>query len=96
MEKVQEIALAVQGNKYLKSISNGLMALLPILMIGSLALLVAVLPIPGWKDILSNTGVRPYLMATSTLTTSCMTLYAVFMIAYRLADEFHEEAFRQD
>lgn len=90
MEKVQEIALAVQGNKYLKSISNGLMALLPILMIGSLALLVAVLPVPGWKDILNNLGIRPYLMAASTLTTSCMTLYAVFMIACRLADEFHE------
>lgn len=87
----QKVAYKIQQNKYLKAVTNGLMGILPILMIGSIALLIAVFPIQAWKDFLTNIGVRPYLMAASTLTTSCMALYAVFLIGYRLAIEFDED-----
>lgn len=91
MDKAQQIAYKIQQNKYLKAISNGLMGILPILMIGSIALLIAVLPIKAWNDFLTTIGVRRFLMTASTLTTSCMALYAVFLIGYRLAIEFDED-----
>lgn len=45
LDKIMEIANAMGQNKYLSSVSGGLMGTLPILMMGSVALLLAVLPI---------------------------------------------------
>lgn len=78
MDKVMLFAEKVKTNNYLSAISNGLMMLMPLLMIGSIALLLAVLPIDAWKQFLTDTGIRTYLMAASTLTTSLIALYASF------------------
>ncbi len=85
IDKVLEFAARFQANIYLDSISKGLMGTLPITMIGSIALLLAVLPIQAWKDFITAIGVAPYLLAASTLTTSCLSIYASFLIGYRLA-----------
>lgn len=90
MNKVMMFASKVQTNKYLSSISSGLMGTLPILMIGSIALLIAVLPFDWWKEFLTNTGFRPFLMTASTLTTSLIALYSTFAIAYRLAEQLKQ------
>lgn len=89
MDKLLLFAEKVQSNVYLDAISKGLMGTLPILMIGSFSLLLAVLPIDAWKQILTDTGIRTYLMAGSTVTISCMSLYSCFLIGYRLASSFH-------
>lgn len=91
MEKVMSFAMKVQQNKYLSAISTGLMGTLPILMIGSIALLLAVLPIDAYKEFITNIGLRSFLMLTSTLTTSIIALYSSFAIAYRLAEKFKVE-----
>lgn len=91
MDKVMMFASKVQTNKYLSAISTGLMGTLPILMIGSIALLIAVLPIPGWKEILTDIGIRSYLMTASTLTTSLIALYSTFAISYRLAEQLKQQ-----
>lgn len=88
IEKVMNFAGKVQQNKYLSAISNGLMGILPILMIGSIALLLAVLPIDGWKQFLTDIGLRGFLMTASTLTTSLLALYSTFAISYRLAESY--------
>jgi len=53
MDKVLVFADKISNNRYLKAISNGLMATLPINIIGSIALLLAVLPIQGWTDFIN-------------------------------------------
>lgn len=78
IDKILEFAARFQANIYLDSISKGLMGTLPITMIGSIALLLAVLPIPAWTELIGNIGVTPYLLAASTLTTSCLSIYASF------------------
>ena len=88
MDKLLGFAAKVQSNIYLDAISKGLMGTLPILMIGSIALLLAVIPIDAWKQFLTDAGIRTYLMAASTVTTSCMSLYACFLIGNRLASNF--------
>lgn len=90
-DKVMEFAGKVQTNKYLSAISHGLMATLPILMIGSIALLIAVFPIDSWKLFLAETGIQKYLFLGSTLTTSLIALYAAFTVAYSLAENFEQK-----
>lgn len=91
MEKVMGFAMKVQQNKYLSAISTGLMGTLPILMIGSVALLLAVLPFDAYKEFITSIGLRSFLMLASTLTTSIIALYSAFAIAYRLAEKFNQE-----
>lgn len=86
MDKVMTFAGNVQQNKYLKAISYGLMATLPLLIIGSIALLLMVLPIGIWQDFLTSTGISPYLSVAFTLTTSLIALYSSFTVAYKLAE----------
>lgn len=85
IDRVLEFAAKFQANIYLDSISKGLMGTLPITMIGSIALLLAVLPIEPWTNFIASIGVTPYLLAASTVTTSCLSIYAAFLIGYRLA-----------
>ena len=44
-DKALQVAAKIQSNNYLRAISNGLMATLPINIVGSIALLLAVLPV---------------------------------------------------
>ena len=86
MDKVMLFAEKVKTNNYLSAISNGLMMLMPLLMIGSIALLLAVLPIEAWTNFVAKIGLSPFLVAASTLTTSLLALYASFTVAYCLAE----------
>lgn len=92
LEKVMGFATKMQNNKYLAALSQGLMGTLPILMIGSIALLLAVLPIDAWKSFIATTGLQGFLLTASTLTTSLIALYGTFAIAYRLAEKFEQQA----
>lgn len=91
MSKVMGFATKVQNNKYLSAISQGLMQTLPILMIGSFALLLAVLPIDAWKNLIISTGFQTYLLAAATLTTSTIALYSAFCIGYQLAKLYNHD-----
>ena len=87
LDKIMEIANAMGQNKYLSSVSGGLMGTLPILMMGSVALLLAVLPIKPYTDLIAAIGLQPMLRTASRVTTNLIALYASFTIAYRLADK---------
>lgn len=92
LEKVMGFATKMQNNKYLSALSQGLMGTLPILMIGSIALLLAVLPIDAWSNFITNAGLKGFLLTASTLTTSLIALYGTFAIAYRLAEKFGQQS----
>ena len=65
------------------------MQTLPILMIGSIALLLAVLPIDAWQGLITDLGIKAKLLAGSTLTTSLIALYSCFCIGYQLAIQYN-------
>jgi len=90
-EKLLRFAEKVQNNKYISAISQGLMAMFPILLLGSFSLLFAVLPIEAWTDFIAQIGLQPYLFAVQTLTVNAISLYAAFSISYKLADSFKED-----
>lgn len=78
----------ISSNIYIEAISKGLMSTLPILMIGSVALLLGVFPFDPWLNFIESIGIETYLLAASTVTTSCLSIYASFLIGHRLAGYF--------
>lgn len=90
-DKALGIASKVQGNNYLRAISNGLMATLPINILGSISLLLSVLPVPFWQSFVTSIGIKPYLSMGYSVTVGVISVYAAFLIGYQLADNFNQK-----
>jgi len=89
--RLQKIALSMQRNKYLSAISNGLAATLPVLMIGAFSTLLANLPIDSYKIFIADIGLKPFLALPAEMTTNIISIYAVFLIAFKLAESFEQD-----
>ena len=91
-DKAIAMAEKVSNNKYLSAISNGLMGTLPVLIVGSISLLLASLPIKPWLSFLNWLGLTSYLGSAYQVTVGCLAVYASFMISYQLAKNFDTDA----
>ncbi|SDZ65713.1 PTS system, cellobiose-specific IIC component [Evansella caseinilytica] len=89
--KFQSVAGVINNNKYIKAISEGLLATLPVLIIGAFSTLLANLGIQKYQEFLETTNLKILIEAPSLLTISAISLYAVFFIAYRLAKQYEQE-----
>ena len=87
-EKIQRATYSIQKNRYLNAITNGLMSLLPVTIVGAVGSLINSLDINGYQNFLIKTGLKAITSAPVEMTTNLMALYAVFMIAVKLADSF--------
>lgn len=87
MEKVLiPVANRLSMNKILRAISGGFSALLPIIMVGAIASLLAGLNIQAYQDFITSTGLKVVIGYVSSYTTHMIALYAVFTIAKSMAD----------
>ncbi|AUO07322.1 PTS sugar transporter subunit IIC [Paenibacillus sp. lzh-N1] len=87
--KLQKVAGTIQQNRYMSAISNGLMSTLPFLIIGAFATLFSALAWEPYQNLIAP--VRAIIGLASTMTTGIIALYAVFFIAYRLAQAFDKD-----
>ncbi|SKC56869.1 PTS cellobiose transporter subunit IIC [Maledivibacter halophilus] len=90
-EKVMPVAGRIADQKHLQSIRDGLILAMPLLIIGSLFLIIGFLPIPGYNDFMA--GVFGEMWKTRLLypvgaTFDIMAIFASFGIAYRLAERY--------
>ena len=84
------LAEAIGRNKYLVSIRDGFLVSTPLLIAGSLFLLIANFPIPAWLDFISNLVINPetgqslasFLGKPAGATFDIMAVFAVMGIAY--------------
>ncbi|MDG8394305.1 PTS sugar transporter subunit IIC [Streptococcus pneumoniae] len=60
-EKLLPVAARLGNNKALVSIRDGITLTIPLLLIGSLLMVIASFPIPGWEKYLGDIGVADYL-----------------------------------
>lgn len=81
----------ISGNKYLKAISGGMMATLPITIIGSIAVLLLVFPIESVKNFIVASGITPVLSIANTFTIGALALYVSFTVAKSLVQQFLPE-----
>lgn len=88
LEKLDATMQKVQDNKYLQALSDGMMALLPIMIVGSLAILLSQLNIESYMNFITETGIKSALKTLSTVTMNFMALYATFLIGYKLSQSY--------
>lgn len=84
-EKLMPKAMTIAQNKYLGSVSDGFMSLMPVLIIGSIFSLLNNLAIPAYQSLIESTGLKSFLAIPNVVTNDIISIYAVFFIAYAFA-----------
>ena len=77
----------VSSNLYLQAVSQGVMAMLPVIIIGAFASLFSGLPIPVWQSFISATSINALLSMVVSATTNMLGLWFTYSIAKSLADK---------
>lgn len=85
-EKLLPVAARLGNNKALVSIRDGITLTIPLLLIGSLLMVIASFPIPGWEKYLGDIGVADYLWKGVDSSFGLLGLVASFGIAYFMLD----------
>ena len=79
------LAEAIGRNKYLMSIRDGFLVSTPLLIIGSLFLLVGNFPIQAWTDFIAEQGWAGFIGKPASATFDIMAVLATLGIAYAFA-----------
>ncbi|HHQ6467232.1 TPA: PTS sugar transporter subunit IIC [Streptococcus pneumoniae] len=87
-EKLLPVAARLGNNKALVSIRDGITLTIPLLLIGSLLMVIASFPIPGWEKYLGDIGVADYLWKGVDSSFGLLGLVASFGVAYFMARQY--------
>ncbi|CVW31342.1 TPA: PTS sugar transporter subunit IIC [Streptococcus pneumoniae] len=87
-EKLLPVAARLGNNKALVSIRDGITLTIPLLLIGSLLMVIASFPIPGWEKYLGDIGIADYLWKGVDSSFGLLGLVASFGIAYFMARQY--------
>jgi PTS system cellobiose-specific IIC component len=93
--KVMPIAGRIAGQKHLIALRDGIVLTMPLIIIGSVFLILANLPIPGYSEFMAGIFGDQWatkLMYPVGVTFDIMALIAAFGIAYRLAERYGVDA----
>lgn len=93
--KVMPIAGRIAGQRHLQALRDGIILTMPLIIIGSLFLILGFLPIPGYSEFMARTFGDAWLtklMYPVGATFDIMALIAAFGIAYRLAEKYNVDA----
>lgn len=85
--KVSALGTKISGNKYLQSISAGSMSILPAVIVGAFASLLAGIPIPAYREFIASSGIAPILGFAVNGTTNMLGLYMTFGITRALGEK---------
>ena len=87
-EKLMPIASKLSANKYLTAIRDGITLAMPLIIIGSIFMVIASFPVPGWEAWLGDVGVAGYLWKGVDSSFGLIGLVASFGIAQSLASQY--------
>lgn len=90
--KLMPVAQAISRNKYLVSIRDGFLISMPLLVVGSMFMLISNFPIQPWIDLLRNSkfngsSISSYFSNVTNATFSIMALFIVIGIGYNYAKQ---------
>ncbi|WP_170924807.1 PTS transporter subunit EIIC [Candidatus Enterococcus clewellii] len=85
-DKLQSGVVRFSNNLVIKTIANGMLRILPITIIGSIAVILLNLEIPAWKNFLENSGLSSIIGLGSALTTDIITIYVILALATEMAN----------
>ncbi|WP_027108013.1 PTS cellobiose transporter subunit IIC [Lacticigenium naphthae] len=88
LEKVEAWAAKVAGQRHLKALRDGIVLAMPLIIIGSVFLVLGNLPIPGYIELLQELGITAWFGKIVSASFGIMALVAVFGIANSLARDY--------
>lgn len=91
IEKTSEVVASISNNRYLKAVSKAMVAAIPVLMIGSISLLITKISIPGWQDFLIRTKLMSLLTLSYSFSINMISLVVVYFVSYNLARSFNKD-----
>nr|MDH3175412.1 PTS cellobiose transporter subunit IIC [Bacillus pumilus] len=94
-EKVMPFAGKIAAQRHLQALRDGIVLTMPLIIVGSLFLILANLPIPGYSDFMASIFGAEWATKLSypvNATFDIMALVATFGIAYRLAEKYAVDA----
>lgn len=77
----------ISSNRYLQAVSQGVMSMLPVIIIGAFASLFSGLPVGFWQDFIAATGINSLLSMVVAATTNMLGLYFTYGIARALSEK---------
>ena len=93
--RVMPAAGAVASQRHLQALRDGIILTMPLIIVGSVFLVLGFLPIPGYEDFMARTFGENWLTKLTYpvgATFDIMALIAAFGIAYRLAEKYGVDA----
>lgn len=99
MDKIQElmqrtllpVADRLSGSKILRAISGGFSMLLPVIMVGAIASLLAGFNVEAYQTFIASNGLKDIFNFVNTYSTNMLAVYAAFAIGKSMADELELE-----
>jgi PTS system cellobiose-specific IIC component len=94
-EKVMPVAGRIAGQKHLQALRDGIILTMPLLIIGSVFLILAFIPINGYPDFMARTFGDAWmtkLLYPVSASFDIMALIAGFGTSYRLAEHYKVDA----
>ncbi|WP_081931847.1 PTS sugar transporter subunit IIC [Anaerococcus lactolyticus] len=81
-EKLMPLAAKISGNAHLQSIRDGFALAMPLLIIGSMFMLISNFPIQAWMDLLRSTEINGNTIASyfSAATNASFTIMSIFVV----------------
>lgn len=95
-EKLGPVAIKLDSNRYLSAIKNGFFIAMPLLIIGSMFLLVTQIPVDAYTNFMASTfgdGWSDPFMQVYNVTMNAMTLFVIIGIASELAKHYEVDRF---
>lgn len=89
--KLIPVAAWIERNKFINGFRRAFIVLMPILMIGSIFLMISALPIPGYREFMASIfgeNWRNILDIPITMTFSLIAVYVAFLVAQQLAKQY--------
>lgn len=82
IDRMNSLAINISKSKIISTISQGMMTLLPALMIGTLGSLGQQIPFAAYQNFINSTGLMAVFTGMVDVTTNMFSVYAVFSLAY--------------
>lgn len=88
LDKIERFSYKIGQQKHIIALRDGMILTMPLILVGSLFVIIQSFPVPAWEEFLVSIGAMGYLGGVITGTFGIMGLVAVFGIAKRLADSY--------
>lgn len=91
IDKIQFFANKFGNISYVNAITNGVSAVMPAIIIGSIYTLLGNIQFQPYLDLIESIGIKDYLSIPNNTTMGIVSILLAFTVAYRFAQDFKQD-----